>query len=174
MEIPGLSKFVKPSHNYLVPIPKGPDESEPEQAKEEHGTDETRRQLVDQFITATQNPPPGPGGILGISGPFDEPAPFETPEEYRARPHLGTIKPFRHVRNDIDTDIDRAKRRGDESFAQLREGDKDDNTQHALSGGNIKTWLILIGACTIWLLFLLLLIALPHGRDASVPNVHLY
>ena len=111
MEIPGLSKFVKPSHNYLVPVAKEP-QPEPQEDNKALDTETTRQQLVDQFITATQNPPPGPGGILGISGPFDEPPPYETPEEYRARPHLGTIKPFRHVRDEIDPDIERAKRRG--------------------------------------------------------------
>ena len=155
-----------PAKNALVPTTPTPSD-------EDQKRQQSVEQLLEQFSSATQNPPPGPGGVLGIGSPWDMPAPVETSEEYAGRIRRGP-HPNQGTMRKAPEDIKDAEARGDTGFAALREGDLKDATQSSADHGDLRTWLILGGACLIFLLLMLLLIALPHGRDTHPPNIWVY
>jgi hypothetical protein len=147
--------------------PVKPDERAPAER------DASREQLLDQYIEATQNPPPGPGGVLGITEPWDIRAPVETPREYKSRIRRGPERSLPDARKTLEQ-ADSAESRGDEGFAALRREDARDKAQGSTDSGSRRAWMILIGGCVLFLLLTWLLIALPAGQHAHTPPIWVY
>ncbi len=73
-----------------------------------------------------------------------------------------------------DDDAARARARGDDEFATIRESDAADLRQSALDWGDLKTWLWIGGMCIVFLLMVALCYYLPYGRHASPPPIRIY
>lgn len=67
-----------------------------------------------------------------------------------------------------------ARRRGDTTFAHIREGDAGDLRQGRLDWGDARTWLWIAGMCALFLGFALLCYYMPYGRHASPPGARYY
>jgi hypothetical protein len=125
------------------------------------------------FQASLQIPTAGVGGYFGLSEPWDYRAPIETPEDYRERKSIGP-DPEPHVHKRQVQDAIAARERGDTGYAILRTEEAQDQTSHATDAGDKWTWGILLVGCGLFLALMVLLIVLPHGRQASPPSIWLY
>ena len=153
----------------LVPARAAAPQPSPQETVEQS----SKEQLFEQYAAATQNPPPGPGGVLGIGEPWDIPAPYETAREYRARRRSQPKKDIPGARESARQAAE-AERRGDSSFAAIRKSDTRDKLQSRVDLGADRTWIILAGSCIAFLLITLWIILMPHGQDANQPTIWVY
>lgn len=79
-----------------------------------------------------------------------------------------------------DRDAAQAQRRGDGTFAVMRESDAADLRQTRWDWGDLRTWVWIAGMCLGFLLFCLFVYVMPYSRHnqtdlpASSPTIRVY
>lgn len=73
-----------------------------------------------------------------------------------------------------ERDSSQAGRRGEKTYAFIRQEDAREHVQRRWDWGDRPTWIILLLLCAIGLFIAITAYLLPQGRHMSPPTIHVY